>query len=74
MTARSPDGLIEALERDTPMDEPASWMLGVQWHPEDTAATNDDQQCLFDALTTVARVRGARRPVERSGIGPGDAG
>jgi putative glutamine amidotransferase len=74
VAARSTDGLIEALERDAPMDEYASSILGVQWHPEDTAATNDDQQRLFNALATMARVRGARRRVEPSGIGLGDAG
>jgi len=43
------DGLVEAIERE------GGWMLGVQWHPEDTAAEDRAQQRLFDAL--VDRVR-----------------
>ena len=38
------DGLVEAIERE------GGWMLGVQWHPEDTAADDRAQQRLFDAL------------------------
>jgi putative glutamine amidotransferase len=45
----SGDGLVEAIERDR------GWMLGVQWHPEDTAATDPEQQALFDALVGKAR-------------------
>jgi putative glutamine amidotransferase len=48
-TGWSEDGLIEAVERED------GWMLGVQWHPEDTAAEDPMQQALFDAL--VLRVR-----------------
>jgi putative glutamine amidotransferase len=39
------DGLVEALEYDGD-----AWMVAVQWHPEDTAATDAAQQGLFDAL------------------------
>ena len=35
-----------------------AWVVGVQWHPEDTAATDPDQQRLFDAF--VEQVRRAR--------------
>jgi len=49
-TGRSPDGLVEAIER-----EDDGWMVGVQWHPEDTAATDPAQQGLFDALVERAR-------------------
>ncbi|HXA43158.1 MAG TPA: gamma-glutamyl-gamma-aminobutyrate hydrolase family protein [Candidatus Solibacter sp.] len=38
------DGVIEALEL------PGSHMLAVQWHPEDTAASDVAQQRLFDAV------------------------
>ena len=34
---------------------PDRWVVGVQWHPEDTAATDPAQQALFDALVTAAR-------------------
>ena len=29
-------------------------MVGVQWHPEDTAADDPDQQRLFDAFVAAA--------------------
>jgi putative glutamine amidotransferase len=48
-TGWSDDGLVEALER------PGGWMLGVQWHPEDTADRDPAQQRLFDALLERAR-------------------
>lgn len=44
-TAWSADGLVEAIER-----EGDGWMLGVQWHPEDTAGDDPAQQALFDEL------------------------
>jgi putative glutamine amidotransferase len=43
------DGLVEAIER------PGWRMTGVQWHPEETAAEDPQQQALFDALITDAR-------------------
>jgi putative glutamine amidotransferase len=58
-TAWSDDGLVEALEL------PGAWMLGVQWHPEDTAAEDAWQQRLFDALIDRART------TERGGMAPG---
>jgi putative glutamine amidotransferase len=51
-TGWSEDGLVEAVERER------GWMVGVQWHPEDTAPTDPAQQGLFDEL--VARARRAR--------------
>jgi putative glutamine amidotransferase len=59
VTARSPDGIIEALETE-PGD---GWVLAVQWHPERTADRDPRQQAIFDAFASV--VRGA--PVGRSG-------
>jgi gamma-glutamyl-gamma-aminobutyrate hydrolase PuuD len=38
------DGLVEAVEHER------GWLVGVQWHPEQTATTNPSQQGLFDAL------------------------
>ena len=38
VTARSRDGIVEALE---PYD-PAWWMVAVQWHPEELTATAED--------------------------------
>jgi putative glutamine amidotransferase len=49
VTGRSPDGLVEALERTR------GWMLGAQWHPEESAAEDPAQQRLFDALVERAR-------------------
>lgn len=42
--AWSGDGLVEAIER------PDGWVVAVQWHPEETAATDPAQQALFDAF------------------------
>ncbi len=43
------DGLVEAIERDR------GWMVGAQWHPEDTAPSDPAQQGLFDELVRLAR-------------------
>jgi putative glutamine amidotransferase len=51
VTARSADGVIEATEL---ADPDAPWVVGVQWHPEDTAATDPAQQGLFDTLVAEA--------------------
>ena len=45
VTGRSDDGVVEAIEHAS-----ASWMVGVQWHPEITAADDRAQQALFDEL------------------------
>jgi putative glutamine amidotransferase len=50
-TGRTDDGLVESLER------PGWWMLSVQWHPEETAPEDPQQQGLFDALAERARGR-----------------
>ncbi|HET9723929.1 MAG TPA: gamma-glutamyl-gamma-aminobutyrate hydrolase family protein [Actinomycetota bacterium] len=50
VTARSEDGLPEAIER-----EGDGWVLGVQWHPEDTAVEDAEQQRLFDTLVERTR-------------------
>jgi putative glutamine amidotransferase len=70
VTGRTDDGLVEAIERavDDPEDIGAPWMLGVQWHPEETAAADPAQQALFDALALLARFHGSRaRPGETEG-------
>ena len=53
VVARSSDGLIEGLEHTGS----GQWLIGVQWHPEDTAATDPRQQALYDALIEQARSR-----------------
>jgi putative glutamine amidotransferase len=50
------DGVVEGIE----LALPGQWVIGVQWHPEDTAGTDAVQQCLFDAFVTeVARRAGS---------------
>ncbi len=49
--ATAGDGTVEALE----LDRPRGWFLGVQWHPEDTAAEDPAQQAVFAALVAAAR-------------------
>jgi len=50
VVARAPDGIVEGVEM------PAHpFLLGVQWHPEHTAADDPVQQRLFDALVRAAR-------------------
>ena len=50
--ARSSDGVIEAVEFDNAADR--SWTLGIQWHPERTAATDVVHQNFFDELVRQA--------------------
>jgi gamma-glutamyl-gamma-aminobutyrate hydrolase PuuD len=50
VTGRTGDGTVEILERD----EPGSWLLGVQWHPEETAAADAPNQALFEHLVAAA--------------------
>jgi gamma-glutamyl-gamma-aminobutyrate hydrolase PuuD len=44
VVGRAADGVIEAVELD------GTFVLAVQWHPEDTAADDPAQQNLFDTL------------------------
>ncbi len=50
VVARSTDGIPEAAVIDA-----SGWAVGVQWHPEDTAATDPAQAAIFAEL--VARSR-----------------
>jgi putative glutamine amidotransferase len=52
VVARAEDGTIEALELPG-----HPWLLGVQWHPELSAAEDPSQQRLFDSLVEAARRR-----------------
>ena len=49
--ARSEEGVVEGVE----IPDAPGWFLGVQWHPEDTWATDRQQHALFQALVTAAR-------------------
>jgi len=53
-TGWSADGLVEGLELG---DHDGAWLLGVQWHPEETAADDPAQQALFGALVSEAAAR-----------------
>ena len=46
------DSVVEGIE----LGRPDQWVIGIQWHPEDTAGTDAVQQRLFDAFVAeVAR-------------------
>lgn len=49
VTARAPDGCVEALGLDA-----HPWLLALQWHPEITAGHDPAQQRIFDALVAAA--------------------
>jgi putative glutamine amidotransferase len=68
VSGRTSDGLVEAIERDHDLDvDWDRWMVGVQWHPEDTANDDPAQQALFDGLVLLAGVRGSK--AEHRGTG-----
>ncbi|MFB6894145.1 gamma-glutamyl-gamma-aminobutyrate hydrolase family protein [Kitasatospora sp. NPDC056327] len=56
VTARAADGTVEAVE----LTDPPGWFLGVQWHPEDTAAADPAQQAVFEGLVEAAAAEGRR--------------
>jgi putative glutamine amidotransferase len=60
VAGRSSDGLVEAIERNAASDTDGAWILGVQWHPEETAATDASQQALFDTLVRLAEDRAVK--------------
>jgi putative glutamine amidotransferase len=51
VTATSEDGFVEGVEHDD------GWVVGVQWHPEDSAADDPAQQGLFDGFVAQCRDR-----------------
>jgi len=60
VVARSADGVIEGVEWT---GDPATWILGVQWHPERLAVKNDPfANALFASLLEAAA---ARKVLER---------
>jgi putative glutamine amidotransferase len=50
VTGRAEDNTVEAVEHKS-----AQWIVGVQWHPEDDAKTEPDQQNLFDGFIDAVR-------------------
>jgi putative glutamine amidotransferase len=55
VSARSPDGVVEGLERPD-----KRFALAVQWHPEDRVATAAGDQQLFAAFAEAVRAVAAR--------------
>ena len=55
VAGRSADGRVEAIE----LPGETTWVLGVQWHPEDTAHDDASQQRLFAELVRRADGSGA---------------
>lgn len=52
-SAYAADGTIEAVA----LEDHSGWYLGVQWHPEDTAASDPQQAGIFSALVAAAADR-----------------
>jgi putative glutamine amidotransferase len=52
VVGHSSDGTIEAVQHST-----STWVIGVQWHPEDTAEEDPANQGLFNALVQRATRR-----------------
>lgn len=50
VTARGLDGVIEGVEHR----DPATWLVGVQWHPEDTDGPSEARTALFSGLISAA--------------------
>ena len=53
--AYSADGVIEAVT----LQGHSGWYLGVQWHPEDSAATDPVQAAVFGHFVRAASARAA---------------
>lgn len=51
VSARGIDGVVEAVEH------PDRWIIGVQWHPEDTDGSAVDRLAIFGALMEEVRSR-----------------
>ena len=60
VVARAPDDVIEAIEYPS-----HPWLIGVQWHPELTAADHPAQQRLFDELVRAAVTTSASQANDR---------
>jgi putative glutamine amidotransferase len=61
VAALADDGIVEAIEHTE-----ASWVIGVQWHPEDTEANAEDRFKLIGAFVDhVDATRTARQLIQR---------
>ncbi|MEF3305770.1 gamma-glutamyl-gamma-aminobutyrate hydrolase family protein [Paenibacillus sp. GYB003] len=50
VTAKAEDGIVEAIECES-----ARFVVGVQWHPEDTAGVDDVSRKLFEQFVEACR-------------------
>lgn len=55
-SAHAHDGIVEGTEHRT-----ASWMIGVQWHPEEPGADLEDRHKIFQAIVDEAAKSRAQR-------------
>ena len=51
VAARANDGVVEAVEGSSPESQ---FVLGVQWHPERSYATDEPSREIFTALVAAA--------------------
>lgn len=58
VAARAADGIVEATERTD-----NTWIVGVQWHPEEAGADRADRKVLFSAFLELARARARTRKI-----------
>ncbi len=66
VTARAEDGTVEAYE----MPAYPAWFAAVQWHPEDTAATDPAQLALFRSFVAAARSTASAAASVAAGMTP----
>jgi putative glutamine amidotransferase len=59
IVGRATDGMIEAVELES-----ATWIVATQWHPEDNAADDIEQQNVFDELVRQARAHATRTDLD----------
>ena len=55
VSASASDGIIEAIEPSADASTPDSWVLGVQWHPENMAPVDPVMARLFRAFIATCR-------------------
>lgn len=55
VTARGPDGIVEALELDPAMEHPIPFLLSVQFHPERLYTAHPEHARLFSGFVTHCR-------------------
>ena len=65
VAARAADGIVEATERSD-----NTWIVGVQWHPEEAGADGGDRDLLFSAFLRRVRVRSGSKGHRRAALTP----